>query len=100
MRSVVAVLALAACGSAHVITRDDYGGTLQLEGNHDKALEEARQLMVEHCGDHNFAIQKEGEEELVNETYTTKDPQTGEPTEHTLKVRVYRVKYVCGSPGK
>ena len=89
MRSVVLVMLVAACGSAHVIHRDQQGGILQLDGDHAKAFEEATRMMAEHCGDHNFSITKDGEETLGGGT-------TSDAGVHSPAVVVYRVTYECG----
>ena len=97
MRLSVLAILVAACGSAHVIHRDQYGGVLQLDGNHEKAFEEATHMMAEHCGAHNFSIIKDGEETLGGIPDTSAG--SGSDTPHAPPVTVYRVTYECGIKG-
>ena len=96
----VLVLSFGACGSAHVIHRDQQGGILQLDGDHDKAFAEATHMMAEHCGDHNFSIVKDGEETLGGPPATTGSGSgSGSDATHAPPVTVYRVTYECGLKG-
>src|SRR5678815_2484557 len=67
------VLALAACGSARVIQRTQYGGVIELQGDRGKAMEQANQDMASHCGPNNFTIVQEGEEAVGTDTVTRED---------------------------
>src|SRR5262245_27228239 len=44
------VLALAACGSARSIQRTPTGGIIELQGDQNKAMEDANAQMAAHCG--------------------------------------------------
>jgi hypothetical protein len=67
------ILALAACGSARVIQRTQVGGTIELQGDRGKAMEQANQEMAAHCGPNNFTIVQEGDEPIGTDTYSRED---------------------------
>lgn len=67
------ILALAACGSARVIQRTQAGGVIELQGDRNKAMEQANQEMAAHCGPNNYTIVQEGEEAIGTDTYTRED---------------------------
>lgn len=67
------VVALAACGSARVISRTQAGGVIELQGDRGKAMEQANQEMSAHCGPGNFTITQEGEEAIGTDTVQTED---------------------------
>src|SRR5437868_1432 len=67
------LMALAACGTARVIHRDQTGGVLELQGDRGKAMEQANQEMAAHCGPNNFTITQEGEEAVGTDTFTRED---------------------------
>jgi len=65
----VAMIAMvAACGTARVIQRTqaggNAGGTIELEGDRNKAMEQANEEMAAHCGPNHFTIVQDGEEEI------------------------------------
>ena len=62
------VVALAACGSARVISRTQAGGVIELQGDRGKAMEQANSEMNAHCGPGNFTITQEGEEAIGTDT--------------------------------
>ena len=62
------VVALAACGSARVISRTQSGGIIELQGDRGKAMEQANSEMNAHCGPGNFTITQEGEEAIGQDT--------------------------------
>jgi hypothetical protein len=55
------LVALAACGSARIIARTPGGGIIELQGDRQKAMEQAIQEMSAHCGPGGFTI-KDAEE--------------------------------------
>jgi hypothetical protein len=67
------VLALAACGSARVISRNQSGGVIELSGDRGKAMERAGAEMSAHCGPNNFTIVQEGEEAIGTDTFARED---------------------------
>src|SRR5215831_371709 len=64
------IVALAACGSARVIQRNQSGGVIELSGDRGKAMEQANQEMASHCGPNNFTIVQEGEEAIGTDTFS------------------------------
>ena len=73
-------MALAACGSARVIQRTQYGGVIALQGDRSKAMEQAHKEMSAHCGANNYQIVQEGEEAIGTDTFQNSDTQYGEDT--------------------
>ncbi len=71
---------VAACGSARVIQRTQYGGTIALQGDRGKAMEQAHKEMGGHCGTGNYAITQEGEEVIGQDTMHQSDTNYGEDT--------------------
>jgi len=93
---------IAACGSARVVHRTQYGGIIALQGDRGKAMEEARRIMWEHCGGQ-YTIVEEGEHVVGtetrggSETYVTEDgTEVTEGGESTHESTEWRVKYQCG----
>lgn len=72
------VLALAACGTARIVQKTPYGGVIELQGDHNKAMEQANEEMAAACP--NFIVVREG----------------NEPVAATPGATVYRVHYQCG----
>jgi len=72
--SVGLFLVLAACGSAKVITRTQAGGIIELQGDRNKAMEQANNAMAAHCGGPgSWDITQEGEEAIGTDTFTRED---------------------------
>jgi hypothetical protein len=110
--SVIALGALAACGTARVIRRDQVGGVIELQGDRGKAMEQANQEMAAHCGPNNFTITQEGEEAVGTDTFTREDQasdsktsksgrrestdSTTTQTQSTRTAVAWRVHYACG----
>lgn len=87
----VALAAVAACGTARIVQKTPAGGTIELEGDHNKAMEQANEQMAEHCGYSNFTVLFEGSEPL------DADRPTATPAASTATA--YRVRYQCdGGP--
>ena len=59
--AVLAAMLLAACGTARYVNRTQYGGVIALEGDRNKAMENAHQQMASHCGPGQYTIIREGE---------------------------------------
>ncbi len=77
-----AVLALAACGTARIVQKTPYGGVIELQGDHGKAMEQANEEMAAACP--NFIVVHEGYEPASDAP-----PGGSGPT-------AYRVRYQCG----
>lgn len=77
--ALVAV-SIAACGSARVIKRTQYGGVIALQGDRGKAMEQAHKEMGGHCGPGNYSIVQEGEEVIGTDTVARSDTDYGEDT--------------------
>jgi hypothetical protein len=106
------LMALAACGTARVIHRDQTGGVIELQGDRGKAMEQANQEMAGHCGPNNFTITQEGEEAVGTDTVVredqasdTKTSKSGRrtatdtsttQTQSTRTAVAWRVHYACG----
>ena|SRR5258708_5596724 len=105
------VLALAACGTASIVNRDQSGGTIRYQGDRGKASEQAQWLMAQYCGIGQYKIVSEGVEPIGTGTYATQQTQD---TEHTSSSRTtdtttvtspgtaveYRIHYQCiAAPG-
>ncbi len=74
------IMALAACGSARVINRNQAGGVIELQGDRGKAMEQANSEMASHCGPNNYTIVQEGEEAVGTDTYTREDQSAAQQT--------------------
>lgn len=59
-----------AMGSAKIFAQDQAGGTLILEGDENKALEDANKKMAQHCGMGNFTIVKRETIVVGHENYS------------------------------
>jgi hypothetical protein len=77
-----AVLVLAACGTARIVQKTRYGGVIELQGDHNKAMEQANEEMAAACPD--FIVVREGPEPIAN-------------TPDGSAATVYRVRYQCGN---
>lgn len=76
---------LGACGTARIIQRTPHDGVIELEGDHNKAMEQANEQMASLCGS-NFIVLREGVEPVA-------PGASGDgPT-------AYRVHYECGDGG-
>ena len=94
----------AACGAARTVNRNQYGGTIALEGDRNKAMERAHQQMTAHCGPNNYTIVSEGETVIgqdsaaSSETVQHKDGTvTQEAGQSTRDATEWRVVYQCGN---
>ena len=74
------IMALAACGSARLIQQTPQGGTLELQGDRNKAMEDANNQMAAQCGPNNYTIVQQGEEPVGTDTYTQADQSTTDRT--------------------
>jgi hypothetical protein len=109
------VVALAACGSARVISRTQAGGVIELQGDRGKAMEQANSEMNAHCGPGNFTITQEGEEAIGTDTVAREDTaaktdesrngrheKTDTTTVNQTSTRTataWRVHYACNGAG-
>lgn len=106
---------LGACGSARYIQRTQTGGTIELQGDRNKAMEQANGLMSSHCGGPgSFTIVQEGEEAIGTDTFQRQDTNYGQGTTSsgnqsvtqggssttgqtsTRTATAWRVHYQCG----
>jgi hypothetical protein len=71
---------VAACGSARIVKRTQYGGVIALQGDRGKAMEQAHKEMGAHCGAGNYSIVQEGEEVIGSDTVARSDTAYGEDT--------------------
>ena len=93
---------LAACGSARLVRQDQMGGTLALNGDQGKAMEDAHRKMAAHCGPGNYQIVSQGEEVIGTDTaaradtYDQPDGTTTTAGSSTRQATEWRVNYQCG----
>jgi hypothetical protein len=112
MRRVLLIASLAAlaagCGAARLVSRNPTGGIFALEGDRNKAMEDAQQQMAAHCRGP-YTIVAEGENVVgtdtaqSNETYVTRDGTVvNQGGQSTRQATEWRVQYVCGqaAPGQ
>jgi hypothetical protein len=52
----VLIVMLASCAGVRVVERTSTGGTLELDGDRTKAMDEADREMAAHCGQDNASI--------------------------------------------
>jgi hypothetical protein len=98
MRTVVVLVALlGGCGNATLVHRDQTGGVIHLGGNKDKAMDKARAMMAEHCGEDAYAVVSEGEEPIGVEYKTSVVPAIGLARSSATEKTDYRVHYECRS---
>src|SRR6185437_1580167 len=71
----------AACGSARLVQRNQYGGVIALNGDRNKAMEQANNMMAQHCGPGNFKVVSEGEVPVGTDTYAQSNTNYGESTQ-------------------
>jgi hypothetical protein len=71
---------IAACGTARVVQRTQYGGIIALQGDRGKAMEQAHKEMGAHCGPNNYSIIQEGEEVIGTDTVAQSNTDYGEDT--------------------
>ncbi len=109
------IAALAACGSARVISRTQAGGVIELQGDRGKAMEQANSEMNAHCGPGNFTITQEGEEAIGTDTVAREDTSADSATSRsgrrsssdsttvaqssTRTATAWRVHYACNGAG-
>lgn len=74
---------LGACGTARVLHQTEYEGVIELQGDHNKAMEQANEEMAAHCGLSNFTVVRDGLEPI--------GPEHGDRPD-----TAWRVHYECG----
>jgi hypothetical protein len=75
----------AGCGTARIVQRTPRGGVIELEGDHNKAMEHANEQMAAQCNN-NFLVVRDGDE-----------PVSSAPAEPGAPIAtVFRVHYECG----
>ena len=65
---VVALSSLLSGCWAEAVSQDRFGGTVKIPDTSEAAMEQARSIMLNHCGDRNFRI--DGWDEVATETRT------------------------------
>jgi hypothetical protein len=111
-----ALLFTAACGSARLVQRNQYGGVIALNGDRNKAMEQANNMMAQHCGPGNYQVTSEGEVPVGTDTYAQSNTNYGESTQQnrsgtasntqggatttsgqsTRTATEWRIQYQCG----
>jgi hypothetical protein len=100
----------AGCGSARVVQRTQYGGTIALNGDRAKAMEQAEKEMSAHCGPGNYQVVREGEVPVGTDTMSRSDTSYGQSSNgqstaggetttagtSTRTATEWRVEYQCG----
>jgi|KBSSwiStaDraftv2_1062776.scaffolds.fasta_scaffold202152_2 hypothetical protein len=99
----VGLVAAAGCGQARLVNRTQYGGTYALEGDRNKAMEDAHAQISAHCRGP-YTILSEGEEVIGtdtaqgNETYVTEEGTVvNEGGQQTRNAVEWRLQYQCGA---
>lgn len=79
----VAVLFSSGCmlGSAQIRYQDQAGGVLVLDGDQNKAMQDAQQKMAQHCGPGNYQIVKRETVKVGTEQYAQSNTNYGERTD-------------------
>ena len=105
------LLACAASGSYHVVSREQTGGELALEGDQTKAMEQATIAMQQHCGGPgSYAVVREGQVAVGEVTQTQGAQNSGTnynrggsssgttygETQTTQQLTEYHIWYQCG----
>lgn len=92
----------AGCGHARLVSRTQYGGVYALEGDRNKAMEDASSQMSAHCRGP-YTIVAEGENVVgadsaqQNETYVKDDGTVvNQGGASTREATEWRVQYQCG----
>jgi hypothetical protein len=91
-------------GRARPVQRTQTGGIIALEGDRQKASEEASQLMAQHCQGQ-YQVVEEGEHVVGTDTAAASESYEGrhgtyeEGGESTREATEWRIKYVCGAGG-
>ena len=103
----VLVLGLAGCfmiqGHAEMVKRDQSGGVLALQGDHDKAMEDAKKQMADNCPS-GYQITGEEMAKVGEKTEGAEDTQfekrgNEKSTESTTsEVKEHRITYQCNAP--
>lgn len=103
--ALLAATLLGACGTARYVNRTQYGGVIALEGDRNKAMENAHQQMASHCGPGQYTIIREGEtvvgqdQVARSDTYQEKDGESQVASSSTRDAVEWRVEYQCaGAP--
>jgi hypothetical protein len=68
-------------GSAKVRFQDQQGGVLVLDGDENKAMQDAQNKMAQHCGPGNYEIVKRETIKVGEEQYANSNTQYGERTD-------------------
>ncbi len=107
----IPLLACAASGSYHVVSREQTGGELALEGDQTKAMEQATIAMQQHCGGPgSFQVVREGQVAVGQVSQTSGAANTGNnygrggsssntsygETSTTQAINEYHIWYQCG----
>src|SRR5215813_11925437 len=106
--AAIGILAgVAGCGTIRYVHKTQSGGTIALAGDPQKAMEQARQAMADHCQGQ-YTVVEEGET-VVGQTTTTGAAETtrehrdnrgettsAQQTTTTRQETEYRITYVCG----
>lgn len=88
-------------GNARVVMRDEQGGELSLDGDRQKALENANQQMAAHCGQGAYQIYREGEVAVGQTTQAAEQTNYGyygsgtQAQQTTTNVNEYHIWYRC-----
>lgn len=107
---LITLLACVAGGSARPIMRDQAGGELALDGDRQKAMEQAVAAMNAHCGQLGYTVTREGEVVTGQQTQQQSSQSGGahyvgnsaygnssqQATTTTSNVTEYHLWYVCG----
>jgi hypothetical protein len=85
---------LAACGTARVIQKMPTNGVIELQGDHNKAMEQANEEMAMHCGAGNFTVLSEGYEAVSPDAGSAAAP-AAPPAAPPTGPTAWRIRYQC-----
>jgi hypothetical protein len=91
---LAALATLAACGTARVVQKTPTAGVIELQGDHNKAMEQANQEMAMHCGMGNFTVLSEGYEAVPLDAGSGAGPGTA-PADSAAAPTAWRIRYQC-----
>ena len=101
--SAILFVAVAGCGQARLVNRTQYGGTYALEGDRNKAMEDAHAQISAHCHGP-YTIVSEGEQVIGSDTshgeesYVREDGTVvNEGGQSTRDATEWRLQYQCGA---
>lgn len=102
--TLLMMLIVPACGHVDVWSRDDNGGLLQARGNEERAQQDAKRAMAEHCGPGRYRVVPlepgdvpQGAASGVELRVGPTGPSVREVSAEEVKAKSY-IRYRCATP--